>query len=146
MPTGVLRGADLPHVLLMRLVADCRAAGRPPTTRLFTTCRPDAAAALVTTWLRDGLRRLGITPAVGTVYASHYLTSGGAIAANAAGVNRGAITALSATTKPTLAASDMSSLVIQSVFDRFLFAPPLPQKCRRAYSLCLAYAGPCPLL
>ncbi|OSX80235.1 hypothetical protein BU14_0056s0018, partial [Porphyra umbilicalis] len=120
MPAGVHPGADLPHVLLTRLVADFRAAGRPPTTRLFTTCGPDAAATLVTTWLRDGLRRLGMTP-------GRWYGSGGATAANAAGVNRGAIAALSATTEPTLAASCISSLVVPSVFDRFFFARMLPR-------------------
>jgi len=127
MPAAVHSGADLPHLLLARLVADFRAAGQPPTARLFTSCRPEAAAALVTTWLRDGLRRLGVTPSVGTVYASHSLKSGGATAANAAGVNRGAIAELSATTEPTLAASYISSLVVPSVFDRFFFARLLPR-------------------
>ena len=75
MPAAVHTGADLPHVLLAQLVGDFHAAGRPPTARLFTSCRPDAAAALVTTWLLDGSRRLGVTPAVGTVYASHSLKS-----------------------------------------------------------------------
>jgi len=127
MPAAVHTGADLPHVLLARLVADFRAAGRPPTARLFTACRPDAAAALVTTWLRDGLRRLGVTPDVGTVYASHSLKSGGATAANAAGVNRGAIAALSATTEPTSATSYIWRLVVPSVFDRFFFSRLLPR-------------------
>ena len=127
MPAAVHTGADLPHVLLMRLVADFRAAGRPASARLFTTCRPDAASNLITAWLRDGLRRLGVTPAVGTVYASHSLKSGGATAANAAGVNRGAIAALSATTEQTLAASYISSLVVPSEFDRFFFARLLPR-------------------
>jgi len=126
MPAAVHTGADLPHVLLARLVADFRAAGRPPSARLFTTCRPDAAVAFISRCLRDGLRRLGVTPAVGTVYVSHSIKLGGATAANASGVNRGAIAALSATTEPTLAASYISSLVVPSVFDRLFFARLLP--------------------
>jgi len=118
---------DLPHVLLARLVIELRAAGRAPSARLFTSCAPPTASAVVTGWLRDGLRRLGVAPPVGTCYSSHSLKSGGATAANAVGVNRGAIAALSATTEVTLAANYISALCIPSVFDRYFFARLLPR-------------------
>jgi len=127
MPQSVHDGVDLPFALLTRLVPDFRAATSPPSARLFTACAPVAASAVLTTWLRDGLRRLQVTPSVGTVYASHSLKSGGATSANAAGVNRGAIAALSATTEPTLAASYISALTVPSAYDRFFSARLLPR-------------------
>ena len=132
---------DLPHVLLARLVIELRAAGRAPSARLFTSCAPPTASAVVTGWLRDGLRRLGVTPPVGTCYSSHSLKSGGATAANAVGVSRGAIAALSATTEVTLAANYISALCIPSVFDRYFFARLLPRQRRRAYSIVVGTRG-----
>ena len=127
MPPSVHGRVDLPFALLARLVADLRAAPHRPSARLFTKCAPAAESALITTWLHDGLHRLRVTPSVGTVYASHSLKSGGATAANAAGDNRGAISALSATTEPTLAASYISALTVASKYDWFFFARLLPR-------------------
>ena len=127
MPPSVHEGVDLPFALLIRLVADFRAGGHRPSVRLFTTCAPSAASALVTAWLRSGLQRLRVTPSVGTVYASHSLKSGGATSANAAGVPWGAIAALSATTELTLAASYITALTVPSAYDRFFFARLLPR-------------------
>jgi len=118
---------DLPHVLLARLVIEMRAAGRAPSARLFTSCAPPSASVVMTGWLRDGMRRLGVTPPVGTYYFSHSLKAGGSTAANAIGVNRGAIAALSTTTEVTLAANYISALCIPSVFDRYFFARLLPR-------------------
>jgi len=118
---------DLPHVLLGRFVIELRAAGRAPSARFFTSCAPATASAVMTGWLRDGLRCLGVTPPVGPCYSSHSLKSGGATAANAIGINRGAIAALSATTEVTLAANYISALCIQSVFDGYFFTSLLPR-------------------
>jgi len=127
MPPSVHDGVDLPFALLTHLETDFRAATSPPSARLFTTCAPVAASAVITTWLRDGLGSLQVTPSVGTVYASHSLKSGGATSANAAGVNRGAIAALSSTREPTLAASYISARAVPSAYDRFFFARLLPR-------------------
>jgi len=110
---------DLPHVLLARLVIELR---RAPSARLFTSCAPPTASAVVPGWLCDGLHRLGVTPPVGTCYSSHSLKSGGATAANAVGVSRGAIVALSATTEVTMAANYISASCIPSDLDRYFFA------------------------
>ena len=67
-----------------------------------------------------------VIPSVGTVYASHSLKSGGATAANAEGVNRGAISALSATTEPTLAESYISALRVASKYYWFSFGRLFP--------------------
>jgi len=127
MPPSVHGGVDLPFALLARLVAGLRAGHHRPSARLFTKCASAMASALITTWLQAGLFFLNFTPSVGTVYASHSFKSGGATAANAAGVNRGAISALSATTEPTLAASYISALTVASKYDRFFFARLLPR-------------------
>lgn len=117
---------DLPHLLLRRLVAADRAAGKPPSARLFTSCAPDDAATMMTAWLRRALQQLGVVAPVGTCYASHSLKSGGATSANAAGIPRGAIAELSATTERTLADSYISALAVPSDCDRFFFARLLP--------------------
>lgn len=110
---------DLPHCLLQRLLGDL--AHLPVSARLFTTCRAQVAAKLFAAWLLEELRLMGIVAPVGTFYASHSLKSGGATAANAAGVPRGAIAELSATTERTLAASYISALAPPTDYDRFFF-------------------------
>lgn len=126
MPAGVDGVANLPYVLISRLVRERRAAGYAAASRLFTACEARAASGLLTKWLRDGLARVAVTPAVGTCYASHSLKSGGATSANAAGVTRGAIAELSVTTERTLAESYISALTVPSRFDWFFFARLLP--------------------
>lgn len=113
---------DLPHVLLRQLVSEDRAAGRPPSAYVFVSCAAQGASALLTTWLRQELALLGASPPVGTYYASHSLKAGDATAAHAAGVPRGMVAALSATTERTLATSYISPLVTPSDYDRYLFA------------------------
>jgi len=115
---------DVPHVLLRRLLDDL--SHRPPSARLFTTCSTTQAAKLFSGWLLAELRLMGVVAPVGTFYASHSLKSGGATAANAAGVPRGAIAELSATTERTLAASYISALAPPTDFDRFFFGRLLP--------------------
>jgi len=127
MPPSVHDGIDLPFAMLTRWVTDFRAATSLPSARLFTTWATVAAWAVITTCLRDGLRRLQVTCSVGAVYASHSLKSGGATSANTAGVNRGAISALSATTEPSLAASYISALTVPSVYNRFFSVRLLPR-------------------
>lgn len=126
MPAGAGGAADLPYVLITRLVRERRAAGYAASSRLFSACDARAASGLLTEWLRDGLARVAVTPAVGTCYASRSLKSGGATLANAAGVARGAIAELSATTERTLAESYISALTVPSRFDWFFFARLLP--------------------
>lgn len=115
---------DLPHFLLQRLLGDL--AHLPVSARLFTTCRAQVAAKLFSAWLLEELRLMGIVAPVGTFYASHSLKSGGATAANAAGVPRGAIAELSATTERTLAASYISALAPPTDYDRVFFGRLLP--------------------
>lgn len=116
---------DLPHVLLRRLLDDL--SRYPTASRLFTTCGEKQAAKLFCGWLLAELRLMGVVAPVGAFYASHSLKSGGATAANAAGVLRGAIAELSATTERTLAASYISALAPPTDFDGFFFARLLPR-------------------
>eukprot|EP00168_Porphyra_purpurea_P002330 TRINITY_DN1267_c0_g1_i3.p1 TRINITY_DN1267_c0_g1~~TRINITY_DN1267_c0_g1_i3.p1 ORF type:complete len:1085 (-),score=104.85 TRINITY_DN1267_c0_g1_i3:486-3740(-) len=126
LPAAVDSAADVPRLLLVRLLADKRAAGCSPNARLFTRCTPDDASAVMKAWLRDGLQRLGVRAPVGTCYASHSLKKGGATSANAAGVPRGAISELAGTTEKTLAESYISALAVPSTYDRLFYGRLLP--------------------
>lgn len=137
---------DLPNLLLRRLVAADGAAGKPPSTRLFTTCAPDDASTVLTSWLRRALHRLGVVALVGTWYASHSLKSGGATSANAVGIPRSAIAELSATTERTLADSYISALAVPSDCNRFVFARLLPHQGVVAGLLHLFGTSPAPSL
>lgn len=137
LPPADAPDADVPRQLLVRLLADRRAADAGPADRLFSDCHPSQASTTLTTWLREGLARVGVSAPVGARYASHSLKKGGATSANAAGVPRGAISEYSNTSELTLAETYISALATASPSDRCFFGRLCPASAgrgRRPYS------------
>lgn len=137
LPPAALPHADVPRLLLARLLADRCSAAPLRGGRLFSTCRTSDSSGVMTGWLREGLTRLGVSPPLGVRYASHSLKKGGATAGFAAGVGRGTIAAFSNTSEQTLAETYISALVTPSEADRCFFGrlavPAGPA--RRPYSI-----------